>query len=303
MKREIIKIDEDKCNGCGLCVPDCPEGALQVIDGKARLISDLFCDGLGACVGACPEGAMEVEVREAEDYDEARVMRESIIPQGPGTVRAHLEHLQEHGAGTYFDQAMTTLHEVDPAIHDVMVKMFAPGDSAEAENGEGCASGGCPGSRTMSFIHEAVGKANAGSPVSGEATAPSAEALSALTHWPVQMHLMNPSAPHYRGADFVLAADCTAFSLGGFHGKILAGKTLGIACPKLDQGLEIYRDKIRALVDQAGIDTLTVAIMQVPCCGGLLRIAMDAVESANRKIPVKKIVVGVQGEILEENWV
>jgi len=110
VKREIISIDRERCTGCGQCVPDCPEGALQLIDGKARLISDLFCDGLGACIGGCPEDAISVEVREAEPYDEARVM-ENITAQGENVIRAHLEHLREHGEQELLGQAMDPLAE------------------------------------------------------------------------------------------------------------------------------------------------------------------------------------------------
>jgi len=110
VKREIIKIDEEKCTGCGLCVPNCPEGALQIIDGKARLVSDLFCDGLGACIGNCPEEAISVEEREAEEYDERRVM-ENIVKQGKNTIKAHLQHLKDHGSDKYLKEAKEYLEE------------------------------------------------------------------------------------------------------------------------------------------------------------------------------------------------
>jgi hypothetical protein len=121
---------------------------------------------------------------------------------------------------------------------------------------------------------------------------------SQLTHWPIQMHLLSPHAPHYQGADMLLAADCVAYSLG-----YLKGKALGIACPKLDEGKEIYLEKLKALIDVAKINTLTVMIMQVPCCGGLLQLALQAADGAERKIPVKSVVVGIQGDILKEEWV
>ena len=126
MIREIINIDEEKCNGCGLCIPNCPEGALQVIDGKARLISDLFCDGLGACIGECPAGAITIEEREAQSYDERRVM-ENVIAQGEGVVQAHLTHLQEHGEQEYLQQALAVLEEKEAQIGVILLDLALPG--------------------------------------------------------------------------------------------------------------------------------------------------------------------------------
>lgn len=281
MKRNIITIDEQKCTGCGLCIPNCPEGAIQMIDGKARLVSDLFCDGLGACLGHCPEGAITIEEREAEPYDEARVM-ENVVQHGENTILAHLKHLKEHGQNEYFQQAVAFLQE--KGIENPLLKETNATGGAPAH-------GGCPGSRSMSFK-----QADAG----GEESGPRP---SRLTHWPIQLHLLSPMAPQYQGADVLLAADCTAFSLGDFHKDYLRGKALAIACPKLDEGQEVYLEKIRALVDDAGINTLTVMIMQVPCCGGLLQLAQQAVSTAARTVPVKCIVVGLQGEIIKEEWV
>ena len=126
---------------------------------------------------------------------------------------------------------------------------------------------------------------------------------SQLRQWPVQMHLISPMAPYYQGADVILAADCTAYSYGGFHPELLNGKALAIACPKLDQGQETYIEKIRGLIDDAKINTLTVAIMEVPCCGGLLRLAQEGAKRASRKVPIKYMVISLQGEILKEEWV
>lgn len=281
MEREIIKIDEDKCTGCGLCVPGCPEGALQIIDGKARLISDLFCDGLGACIGECPEGAITVEKREAEPYDERKVM-ENIIKQGPNTIRAHLTHLKEHGETQFLKIALETLEEKNIDSPEGFLPNEKPAQHGHAHSG-------CPGSRIMQFEESGAGQKNG-------------DVSSQLRQWPVQLHLVSPVAPYYQEADVVLAADCTAYAIGDFHQRFLKNKSLAIACPKLDEGQEIYLAKLKALIDDAKINTLTVVIMQVPCCGGLVRLAGKALESASRKIPVKKIVVGIKGEILQEEW-
>jgi len=151
---------------------------------------------------------------------------------------------------------------------------------------------GCPGSRTMNF------KSN-----NEPNTEPTVGNIkSQLTQWPIQMHLINPAAPYYQGADVLLTADCVAYALGDFHREYLQDKSIAIACPKLDQGQDVYLEKIRSWIDDAKINTLTVLIMQVPCCGGLLNLAQQAAESATRKVPIKYVVVGVQGEILQEEW-
>ena len=149
---------------------------------------------------------------------------------------------------------------------------------------------GCPGSRSMKFDQ----------PVEADDTGKRA---SQLTHWPIQLHLMSPEAPQYQGKDVLIAADCTAFAVGDFHKDFLKGKALAIACPKLDEGQDVYIEKIKALIDDAKINTLTVLIMQVPCCGGLLGIAKEAASQAKRKVPIKCIVVSLQGEVLNEDWV
>jgi len=280
MKRSIIKIDEEACTGCGDCIPNCPEGAIQIIDGKARLVSDLMCDGLGACLGHCPEGAIILEEREAEPYDERKVMA-NIVQAGANTIRAHLEHLKEHGQDDYYREAVAYLEEK-------RIPVPAPEEKPMTTHG----FGGCPGARSMSFERE------------GPAAAPAAGTRpSTLTHWPIQMHLLSPVAPHFQGADLLLAADCTAFSFGDFHQDYLNGRTLAIACPKLDERQDAYLEKLKALIDQARINTLSVMIMQVPCCGGLLHLARTAADQAERKVPIKCIVVGIQGQILQEDWV
>jgi len=282
MKRTIIKIDENKCTGCGLCIPNCPEGAIQIIDGKARLVSDLMCDGLGACLGHCPEGAISQEEREADAYDERKVM-ENIVKAGPNTIKAHLDHLRGHGQTGYLQQALDFLKEKNIPIPDTKEVDVA---HAHFE--------GCPGARTMAFSEQR--EDNAAEALAGKRP-------SALTHWPVQMHLISPAAPHYQGADLLLAADCVAYSLGDFHKDYLKGKTLAIACPKLDEGQDVYVEKLKALIDEAKINTLTVMIMQVPCCGGLLHLAQTAAAQCKRKVPVKSVVVSLRGEILQEDWV
>jgi ferredoxin len=281
MRREIIKIDEAKCNGCGLCLPGCPEGALQVINGKARLISDLFCDGLGACLGHCPEGAIAIEEREASPYDERKVIA-GIAEQGIAVIEAHLKHLRDHKETAYLQQAIAYLSERGIAV--------GPGQSAGRQAPAPQTPGGCPGSRTVSFA-----AINDSDKMRRTDATP-----SELTHWPIQLHLISPHAPHYRDSDLLLAADCVAFSVGNFHQNHLRGKSLAIACPKLDQGQEAYVDKLAILIGEAGVKSVTVMIMQVPCCSGLLHLARRAMERAGRNVPLHFQVVGLHGEILQE---
>jgi ferredoxin len=276
MKRKIIEIDQEKCTGCGLCVTGCPEGALQVIDGKARLVGDLLCDGLGACLTTCPESAISVEEREAEPYDELKVM-DNIVPQGANVIRAHLHHLRSHGQTAYLEKALEYLEEknirIDPGPEQPVAQL---------------AGHGCPGSRAMSFQPvEENGEDQERRP-------------SRLTHWPIQLHLISPDAMHYRGSDLLLAADCVSYTHADFHRDFLKDHTLAIACPKLDSNQEIYREKLVALIDRAQARSIKVMIMQVPCCSGLLRHVMEAAEQATRKIPVTCVVVGINGEILRE---
>lgn len=279
-KRKIIKIDEAKCDGCGLCIPNCPEGALQIIDGKVRLISDLFCDGLGACLGHCPLGAITVEEREAEDYDEKKVM-ENIVKQGKNVIKAHLEHLKDHNEQEYLKQAIEVLKE-----KNIDIPIAAKGGK-DMEN-----FSGCPGSKMFDFSDS---KESTGSE---EGKRP-----SELRQWPIQLHLVSPQAPYFQGKDVILTADCVAYALADFHKDHLKGKSIAIACPKLDGEQDVYIEKISALIDQAKINTLTVITMEVPCCMGLVSLAQEAAGKASRKVPIKHIVVGIKGDIVKEDWV
>ncbi|UCC95771.1 MAG: 4Fe-4S dicluster domain-containing protein [Candidatus Omnitrophota bacterium] len=278
-KRKIIKIDVEKCTGCGDCIPNCPEGALQLIDGKARLISDLFCDGLGACIGSCPVDAITIEEREAQQYDEKKVM-ENIIKQGPNTIKAHLKHLKDHGETKYLKEAIDFLK--GEGIE--MSKEFRESQSSKA-------FGGCPGMRMMDFSEEEKQEESTGT------------GTSQLRQWPIQLHLISPLAPYFQAKDVLIAADCTAFSYGNFHSSYLKGKSLVIACPKLDSEKEVYIEKIKALADEAKVNTLTVMIMEVPCCGGLLALTQEALNQAKRKVPLKRVIVGIKGKIVSEDWI
>ena len=305
MKRDILKIDEDLCNGCGKCVPNCHEGALQVIDGKVRLVSELMCDGLGACIGYCPEDAITIETREAEPYNEVRVM-EQMKGKGKNTVTAHLKHLKDHVETGYLQQGVAylkdhkteltfNLEEVMSEVHNhgkvpiIQVKSQSQ-PQPHSHNHEG---GGCPGSRAM-----VIEKPSSTNDINSTISQP-----SELRQWPVQMHLVNPNASYFRGSDLLLAADCVAFSMGGFHANHLKGKSLAIACPKLDQNTDSYIEKLTGMIDIAKVNTITVMMMEVPCCGGLLQMVIKALGNASRKVPVKKMIVGINGEVLQEEWV
>ncbi len=281
MLRDMVVIDEEKCNGCGLCVPNCPEGALQVIDGKVRLVSDLLCDGLGACVGECPVGALKLEKKEAEPYDEKKVMK-NIIKAGENTIKAHLKHLYEHGQMEYLKQAIEFLEKNGVKIPDYKEA------NMNFDN-----FSGCPGSRMMYFRNDDNHNEHKSS----------IQQKSELRQWPIQLHLISPLAPYFTKADLLLAADCTAFAFGNFHFDFLKGKAIAIGCPKLDENQEIYEEKITVLIDEAKINSITVVIMEVPCCVGLLNIAQNAAKKTKRKIPIKSVIIGIKGEVLQEEWV
>ena len=285
MKRTIIEIDEDLCTGCGNCVTGCHEGALQIIDGKARMISDLFCDGLGACIGECPVDAITLIEREAEPYDEIKVMQ-LISPKGENTVLAHLKHLKDHNQMEFFNQGINYIKK-----HNLPINTSTLMETSIPQHEHKDHQCGCLGSAALEL------KKSENTSSSG------ADASSELQQWPVQLHLLSPMAPYFKNADVLLAADCVAFSMGNFHSRLLKGKMLAIACPKLDSNQESYAEKLAAMIDESKINTLTVAIMEVPCCGGLTRLAKMAASKASRKIPVKEIIVNLQGEIIREEWI
>ncbi|MFO7523972.1 MAG: 4Fe-4S binding protein [Ignavibacteriaceae bacterium] len=298
MLRKIVNIDEQLCDGCGLCVPECHEGALQIIDGKARLISDLFCDGLGACLGYCPQGAITIDVREAEPYSEERVM-EIIVRGGPNVIKAHLEHLVEHNEMKYFQQAVEYLKinriEYPPINsskkHSEFVSESIVDSGAILKQGKddrAITQSGCPGSKAISFE------------VVDEKAIEAGKSKSKLTQWPVQLHLVSPYANYFQNSDLLLAADCSAFAYADFHKDFMSGKSLAIACPKLDTNQGIYFDKLVAMIKESNLKSITVLVMQVPCCSGLFRLAQEALKESGKNIPLKVIVIGINGEILNE---
>ena len=249
MIRKIVQIDEAKCNGCGLCVPSCAEGAITIVNGKAKLAADQLCDGLGACLGDCPLGAITIVERESEEFDEAAVE----------------EHLKKIGRA--------------PAPHG----HAAPAPVAPAHVG-----GGCPGSRVMSFTPAAA----PGSP-SGEASAPRS---STLRQWPVQLHLVPTSAPYFQDADLLIAADCVPFAYADFHKEFLAGKALVIGCPKLDDN-RFYQEKLTELLRVSSVRSVTVLRMEVPCCGGIVGAAVQAVAASGKDIPFTEVTIGIDGRV------
>ena len=255
VKRNIIKINEELCNGCGLCAKGCHEGALQIIDGKARLISELYCDGLGACIGDCPMNAISVEEKEVEAYDEIAVIKR-IIPKGDKVLEAHLQHLKNHGEMNLLQQGIQYLKD-----NDIPVPALTQ-------------------PQPQNVIH--VSQLSAFKP------------MSVSINWPVQLHLINPQSGVFNNADLLLVADCVAYANPKLYSELLVGKKLAIACPKLDVNKESYVNKLIQMIDDSKINSLTVAIMEVPCCGGLIRLVEMAMEKATRKIPMTKVVVKIR---------
>ncbi|AMV72030.1 4Fe-4S binding protein [Desulfuromonas carbonis] len=251
MQRDIVRIDEEKCNGCGLCVPACAEGAIRIIDGKAKLIADNLCDGLGACLGHCPQDAIIVEKRQAEAFDE-------------GAVEKHL------AASSH-----------PPTSHPAP----ATGGCPSAQVRVMPAAGGCPSAQVRQLAPATGG---------GATTAPARS--SELRQWPVQMHLVPPTAPFLQDAELVLAADCAPFAYADFHRDLLQGKALLIGCPKLDDG-QAYLDKLTAILRQNQVRSLTVVHMEVPCCSGLIALARRALEASGSSTPLHTVKVTIGGEL------
>lgn len=277
-KRKIIKIDGGKCNGCASCIPNCPEGAIQIIDNKARLVSDLFCDGLGACIGYCPQGAITIEEREAGPYDERKVM-ENIVGQGKNVIKAHLQHLEEHFQIEYLKQAIDLLKERNIEIPLEEARSAGGGHSA------------CPGSKVMDLRKER------GLPAKNWKNSPAIKQETQLKNWPVQIALIPPAASYLEGADLLIAADCVPFAYADFHRDLLEGKVLLVGCPKLDDQ-EAYRQKISQILKQNNIRSVTYAHMEVPCCLGLLPIIKSAIAASAKEVPFEDITISIKGERL-----
>lgn len=268
MKRDIITIDEEKCNGCAQCIPGCPEGALQVIDGKARLVSDLFCDGLGACIGNCPTGAMKIEQREAEPYSEYQAM-ENIVKGGENVIKAHLKHLKDHGEKKYLEQAFEYLEQRSLLIPDLEEKTKC----------------NCPS--TMSKKIERT-----------ESKVQSVNVEPQLTNWPIQLMLMNPDASYFDNADLLICADCVPFSYPNFHQKFLKDKVLIMFCPKLDKTIDAYVEKLSYIFANKNIQSVSIVHMEVPCCSGIEIIVKKALEKSQKIITLKGYTISISGEII-----
>ena len=260
MKRKIITIDEEKCNGCGNCAGGCPEGAIQIIDGKARLINDLFCDGLGACIGTCPQGAITIEEREARPYSEKETMG-NIVKHGSQTIQAHLKHLAGHGQQQYLREALEYLREKNIKVDLPDLRPHTKKDTS-------------PHQPSASY---------------GE---------SQLQNWPVQLQLLNPAAPYFQNAELVIAADCSSFAYADFHQRFLQGKILIILCPKLDRVLEEYIEKLSELFKLNTIKSLSLVHMEVPCCFGLVKIVEEAIARSGKQITVKEYTISINGEVV-----
>lgn len=275
MKRQIIKIDEEKCTGCGDCVKGCPEGALQIINGKAKLVGELLCDGLGACIGTCPEGAITVEEREAEPYDENKVMG-NIVKGGKGLIVAHLKHLKDHRQTEYFTQAIEYLKEHNiPLPHKELTEKTLP-----------C---GCPGTMSRDLRGEQPRAAH---------QAPADGFKCELCQWPIQLQLLSPYAPYFKDADLVVAADCVPFAYPNFHERFLKGKILIIFCPKLDRANEIYLEKLTAIMKENDIKSITILHMEVPCCFGTSALVEKALSASGKNVVIKDYTISVRGEIV-----
>lgn len=242
VKRKIIEIDDELCDGCGNCIPSCAEGALEIVDGKAKVVADIYCDGLGACLGECPVGALKVVEREADEFDEE-------------AVEAYLSEKEKNKGG--------------------------------AEETLAC---GCPSAQIQNF-ESSITCDEANRPADLE------KLDSALSHWPVQIRLIPPTAPFLKGADLLVVADCVPIAFPSLHRDFLKGKAVMVGCPKFDDAQE-YIDKFAEIFRTAGIKRITVVVMEVPCCSGLPMIVKKGLEASGKKIPLEEVVVSVRGKIM-----
>jgi len=254
VKRKMIEIDEDKCDGCGQCAIACAEGALAIIDGKAKVVNEVFCDGLGACIGECPQGALTIVEREAPEFDE-------------GAVKHHLDRS-------------------DPEKAWALAHGHVRSHARASPEPEPC---GCPSATPMTLKSSRAARAHEADDLPPE-----------LTSWPIQWRLVSPAMPFFKGADLLLAADCVPFAFRDFHGRFLQGKTVIIGCPKLDDQAA-YLEKLASVFREAGPRSVTIVRMEVPCCSGLTSIAKEALRRAGKDLPLKEIVVGIKGDVLEES--
>ncbi|MGM0453132.1 MAG: ATP-binding protein [Thermodesulfobacteriota bacterium] len=245
--RKIIKIDEKLCDGCGQCVPACAEGAIQIIDGKAKVISDNLCDGLGACLGQCPTGALQIIEREAEEFDEEAVE----------------EHLK----------TMESRAETSP------------------EKSIAASACGCPSQQIQTFHRQ---------PTPRTETAQSGTGTSALTHWPIQIRLVPANAPFLKGADLLVIADCVAVAYPNLHGELLNGRAVMMGCPKFDD-VDGYVEKFTDVFANAGLKSVTIVSMEVPCCSSLPGIVEKAMAAAGKTVPLKELVISSTGEVISES--
>lgn len=265
--RKIIEIDEAKCNGCGKCVTGCAEGALAIINGKAKVVREQYCDGFGDCVGDCPTGALKLVDREAPEFDET-------------AVRAHLARTRGADGVARFEQAQSVHAGHVPAAAAAPARMPR--------------TGGCPGSAQRM-------RPTAGSPEASRPTAstglPPAVNRSELTQWPVQLHLVSPQAPFFKNREVVLLSTCSPIASADVHWRFIRGRSVIVACPKLDRR-EGYVEKLAEILSEPTIPKVIVVRMEVPCCGGLTAILEEAVELSGRAdLAVEEVVVGLDGAV------
>ncbi|MBQ9068511.1 MAG: 4Fe-4S binding protein [Eggerthellaceae bacterium] len=285
MIRTIIQIDEEKCNGCGICANACHEGAIEIVNGKAKLVRDSYCDGFGDCLPTCPTSAISFVEREAEAYDEEAVkVRMEQRAQGQGTAasaQGQAAHATTHGKAA---PAAHTQGEAAP--------VSAPAPAFAGLLAHSHASGGCPGSAMRTFNRESVPATEGVVPANAAATVP-----SQLANWPVQIKLAPTQAPYFDGANLLIASDCCAFSYGNFHADFIRNKVCLIGCPKLD-GTD-YSEKLTEIIATNNIKSVTITRMEVPCCGGLENMAKKALQDSGKFIPWQVTTFSLDGRILD----